>query len=74
MAIYKVSYVVKNKSHPGGIINLDSMPNVGDVIQFGGILLEVLEIVELMPARGDFNYLHATCNIIEEYDIHEAES
>lgn len=65
MAVYKVSYVVKNSDHPGGIINLDTPPKVGDMIRFGEILLRVLEVVELMPPRGDFNYLHATCRLIE---------
>jgi hypothetical protein len=65
MAIYKVSYVVVNSNHPGGIVNLESLPEVGDTIHAGNADLEVIEIFELIPPRGEFNYLHATCNIIE---------
>ncbi len=65
MAVYKVSYVVKGSEHPGGIVNLDYQPQVGEKFEFGDIFLEVLEIVELMPPRGDFYYIHATCKIAE---------
>ena len=65
MAIYKVSYVVKGGDHPGGIINLENKPVEGEIIQFGNLELEVMEVVELMPPRGDFYYIHATCKITE---------
>jgi hypothetical protein len=66
MAVFKVSYVVKGSDHPGGIVNLDYQPKIGEKIIFGDILLEVLEIVELMPPRGDFYYIHATCKMADE--------
>lgn len=65
MAIYKVSYVVKGDDHPGGIVNLENQPNVGDKIQVGNFDLEVIEIFELIPPRGEFYYLHATCKVTE---------
>ena len=63
MATYKVSYVVVESKHPGGIINLDHMPKVGDIITMGDQDLEIIEVFELMPPRGEFYYLHATCKV-----------
>ena len=66
MSTYKVSYVVKGSDHPGGIINLEYCPQIGDKIRFGSILLEVLEVEELMPPRIGFFYLHTTCRLVDE--------
>ncbi len=63
MAIYKVSYVVKGSEHPGGIVNLASKPTEGELLQIGELLLDVIEVIELMPPRGDFHYIHTTCQI-----------
>jgi hypothetical protein len=65
MAIYKVSYVVRGSGHPGGIINLEKRPVVGERIRIGDLYMEVLEVVELMPPRGDFYYIHTTCKLLE---------
>lgn len=66
MAIYKVSYVVKGSNHPGGIINKDKPPKIGEKFRVGDVLFEILEVVELMPPRGDFYYLHATCEKVNK--------
>lgn len=66
MAVYKVSYVVRGGDHPGGIANLDHAPSIGERVRFGDTVLEVIEIVDLMPPRGQFYYLHATCKIVQE--------
>jgi hypothetical protein len=63
MAIYKVSYVIKEDDHPGGIANLDKRPVVGEILQIGELTLEVIEVIELMPPRGDFHYIHTTCKL-----------
>ena len=63
MAVWKVSYVVKGDDQPGGILNLDQAPQVGEVLRVAGKKLEILEIVELIPPKGDFHYLHVTCRI-----------
>jgi hypothetical protein len=63
MAIYKVSYVVIESEHPGGIINLDQRPIEGQQIEVGDIVLEIIEAIELMPPRGDFYYYHTTCKL-----------
>jgi hypothetical protein len=64
--IYKVSYVVVGGSHPGAIINQDAPPEVGDHVRLDGGRFEITEVIELFPPHGDFSYLHATCEPIEE--------
>ena len=59
-AIYKVSYVVRGGSHPGAIINEEQRPQVGQRVKLGAQEFEVIEVVDLMPARGDFSFLHVT--------------
>ena len=63
--IYKVSYVVIGGEHPGAIVNSSTRPEVGDRVSFGDVDFEVVEVMELMPARGEFQYLHATCKKVE---------
>ncbi|MBL6983092.1 MAG: hypothetical protein ISR58_18105 [Anaerolineales bacterium] len=65
MAVYKVSYVVTGSDHPGGIVNLEKLPKVGESIQVGNADLKVIEIFELIPPRRDFYYMHATCEFVE---------
>jgi hypothetical protein len=64
MAIFKVSYVVIGSDHPGGIANSDHRPIVGEKVQIGDQKFEILEIFDLMPSRGEFHYIHATCREI----------
>jgi len=59
--IYKVSFVVKGGTHPGGIQNLEEEPKVGDVWKLGDQEFEIIEVMEIIPPRGNFAYLHATC-------------
>ena len=66
MAIYKVSYVVIGRSHPGTIVNLNNRPEVGQIVQLGDEDFIVVEVIDLMPPRGDFHFLHATCRPINE--------
>jgi len=64
--IYKVSYVVVGKPDLGAIVNQDSPPRVGEQVQLGDESCEVIEVVDLIPTRGDFAYLHVTCRPVEE--------
>ena len=64
--IYKVSYVVVGKPHLGVIVNLDAPPRVGDRVQLGDEMCEVSEVIDLIPPREDFAYLHVTCRPVEE--------
>lgn len=66
MPTYKISYVVPDKKHPGGIINLDYRPNWGDTLDIGDTTYVVREVIELMPPQGSFHYLHVTCDIAAE--------
>ncbi len=63
--IYKVSYVVKGGDHPGAIVNEDEKPELGQKVTLGNKEFEVIEVVDLMPARGDFSFLHVTVKAIE---------
>lgn len=64
--IYKVSFVVLDDAHPGGIQNLDHQPVVGEQLSVGDVRFEILEVTELLPPFGDYSYLHATCRLIGE--------
>lgn len=66
MAIYKVSYVIVGKDHPGTILNQDHMPRVGDEVQLGNETFEIIEVLELVPPRGEFHYIHVTCRPAEK--------
>ena len=63
--IYKVSYVVQGGDHPGAIVNEEEKPELGKKVMLGSNEFEVVEIVDLMPARGDFSFLHVTVKAIE---------
>lgn len=64
--VYKVSIVIPGAEHGGAILNLREMPKVGDRIRVGEMEVEVLEVMDLVPPRGDFHFVHATCKIVEE--------
>jgi len=64
--IYKVSYVVVGNSYPGAIVNRDAPPRVGDQVELGDELFEVIEVTDLIPPRGDFAYLHVTCEPLKK--------
>ena len=61
MAIFKVSYVIIGKDHPGTILNQDKMPQKGAPVQLGDEVFEIIEVLELVPQRGEFHYIHVTC-------------
>ncbi len=58
--IYKVSYVVVGSRHPGAIVNRDTPPVLGEIVELGGDRFEVVEVADLIPPQGDFAYLHVT--------------
>jgi hypothetical protein len=61
MAVYKVSVVVTKSDHPGAIVNLKVAPEVGKSLSLGNEEFTIVEVLELMPPRGDFHFLHVTC-------------
>jgi hypothetical protein len=64
--IYKVSFVVQGGTHPGGIQSLDKRPEVGDQLHLAGLTFEIVEVLEIIPPRGEFAYLHATCKPLQD--------
>ncbi len=64
--IYKVSFVIIGRPHPGEIVNMDTEPRAGDQVELGGEMFEITQVVQLIPPRGDFAYLHVTCRPMEE--------
>jgi hypothetical protein len=69
--IYKVSYVVRDGSHPGAILDAKKKPEVGETITFGDKTFILEEVMELLPPRGGFGFLHVTCSQITEPDNSE---
>lgn len=65
MTVYKVSYVVKGSNHPGAIVNMDRPPNIGERVRLGTQIFEVVEVLDLLPPRGDYHYMHATCQSLD---------
>ena len=65
MAVFKVSYVVSGTSHPGAIRNQDHRPVPGEIVRIGDVVVEVIEVLDLVPPRGGFHYIHATCRLSE---------
>ncbi len=66
MTMYKVSIVVPGRRDVGGIQNMNKEPKPGDIIQLGTEKYEIIEVAELMPPRGDFAFLHATCKPVRK--------
>ena len=66
MAIYKVSYVIVGIDHPGTILNQEEMPQKGEHVLLGDKTFEVIEVLELVPPRGEFHYIHVTCRPVSK--------
>ena len=66
MNVYKVSYVVVGSEHPGAILNRDHAPFIGERITLDEHEFEVIEVLNLMPQRGDFHYIHATVQLVNK--------
>ncbi|MFN8455696.1 MAG: hypothetical protein U0401_13685 [Anaerolineae bacterium] len=66
MTIYKLSIVVPGRRDIGGIQNLEKEPQIGDILLLGREKYKVVDLMELMPPRGNFVYLHAICQPIEK--------
>ena len=58
--IYKVSYVVIGDDYPGAIVNQDTPPQLGEVVELGEDEFEIIEVTDLIPPQGDFAYLHVS--------------
>lgn len=63
--VFKVSYVVQGGDHPGAIVNEEEKPTIGAKVRLGKIEFEIVEVVDLLPERGDFQFLHATVRPVQ---------
>jgi hypothetical protein len=63
---YKVSYVVKEGEHPPTIVNTPKPPQTGDRVQLGRNTFEVMDVLQLMPPRGEFCFLQANCKLVDD--------
>jgi hypothetical protein len=59
--VCKLSIVIPGSPHLGAILNTTTLPQVGDRLPLGDGLVEVVEIKELLPASGEFHFVHVTC-------------
>ena len=66
MTVYKLSIVVPGRRDIGGILNLEQKPKSGDIVVLGREQYKIADLVELMPPRGNFVYLHAVCQAAEK--------
>ncbi len=66
--VCKLSIVIPGSDHPGAILNTSAIPQIGDRLRLAAVTVEVLEVVELLPPRGDYHFVHATCKIVAAAD------
>ena len=66
MPVYKVSFVIAGGDHPGAIVNMSRPPEVGERVKLGNKIFQVVEVLNLIPPRGEFHYIHATCRSEEK--------
>jgi hypothetical protein len=71
--VCKLSIVIPGSQHAGAIIDTPAVPNVGDHLALGDSVVEVLEVMDLLPPRGDFWFIHATCKLVGEPGPHPAD-
>lgn len=64
--IYKISVVIPGAKGVGGILNVEKLPERGELLKIGREEFEVVEVIELMPPRGEFGYLHVTCKPLDK--------
>ena len=64
--ICKLSIVVPGFEDGGTILDTNSVPQIGDHLTIGDRVVEVMEVTELLPARGDFRFIHTTCRLVGE--------
>lgn len=61
MTMYKVSYVIIGIDHPGAILTQTEPPQPGDKVRLQNQQFEIVEVFDIVPPRGDFHFMHATC-------------
>jgi hypothetical protein len=66
---YKVSYVVASGDFPTTVANTRNPPQIGDRVRIARGKLEIIEVRQLLPPRGEFCPLQAICKIIDTSSI-----
>ena len=62
---YKVSYVINSGEKPPTIINTSRPPQPGDRVQLGWDEVEVIDVHQSIPPRGEFCFLQATYKFVK---------
>ncbi|MCC6187892.1 MAG: hypothetical protein IT318_02565 [Anaerolineales bacterium] len=62
--ICKLSIVIPGGTHAGAILDRPRPPQVGERIQLADVTVEVIEVTELLPPRGDFRFIHVTAHLV----------
>ncbi len=65
MNIYKISYVIMEKDHPGAILSAHERPQPGDQVKIGSDYFEVFETIDLAPPQGNFYHVQANCRPLD---------
>jgi len=63
---HKISYAIAGEPGSGLIRNEDRLPQPGEIVKLGDNEFEVVEVIELIPARGDWGYYHVTCTRVKD--------
>jgi hypothetical protein len=63
--VCKLSIVIPGSPHSGAILNTTTLPQVGDRLPVGDIVVEVVELKELLPASGNFHFVHVTAKEVD---------
>ena len=63
------AYTQWMRDHSGAIVNLQERPQVGQHLRVGDLEVEVVEVIDLLPPRGDFYFLHATCRLLPQAKV-----
>ena len=60
--VFTVSYVVVGgkKKYPSGMMHQQERPVVGEQVQLGGDMFEIMEVKRMLPPSDDFEFLHVT--------------
>jgi hypothetical protein len=62
--VCKLSIVIPGGGHSGAIVDRWRMPQVGEMMDLGDVVVAVDEVKELLPPRGEFRFIHVTAHVV----------
>jgi hypothetical protein len=62
--VCKLSIVIPGGAHAGAILDRPRPPQVGELLPLGDVTVEVEEVTELLPPRGEFRFIHVTARLV----------